>query len=117
MFVTIKKPTKSNMLKVSMKQYENKYKRLGYMIVGGSMKTEEVEEPEHEVVEQDIIEEDSEDIESIPISEMNKEQLMRFAKVHNINTHIFIAVIFFIISSLDKIYFFTNHNRISSLGK
>lgn len=86
MFVTIRKPTKSNMLKVSMKQYENKYKKLGYTIVGGSMKIEEVEEPEHEVVEQDIIEEDSEDIESIPISEMNKEQLMRFAKVHNINT-------------------------------
>lgn len=86
MFVTIRKPTKPNMLKVTMKQYENKYKRLGYMIVGGSMKTEEVGEPEHEVVEQDIIEEDSEDIESIPISEMNKEQLMRFAKVHNINT-------------------------------
>lgn len=86
MFVTIRKPTKLNMLKVTMKQYENKYKRLGYMIVGDSMKTEEVEEPEHEVVEQNIIEEDSEDIESIPISEMNKEQLMRFAKVHNINT-------------------------------
>lgn len=86
MFVTIRKPTKLNMLKVTMKQYENKYKRLGYMIVSGSMKTEEVEEPEHEVVEQNIIEEDSEDIESIPISEMNKEQLMRFAKVHNINT-------------------------------
>lgn len=86
MFVTIRKPTKPNMLKVTMKQYENKYKRLGYMIVGDSMKTEEVEEPEHEVVEQNIIEEDSEDIESIPISEMNKEQLMRFAKVHNINT-------------------------------
>lgn len=93
MFVTIRKPTKLNMLKVTMKQYENKYKRLGYTIVGGSMKTEEVEEPEHEIVEQDIIEEDSEDIEedsedieSIPISEMNKEQLMRFAKVHNINT-------------------------------
>lgn len=86
MFVTIRKPTKPNMLKVTMKQYENKYKRLGYMIVGGSMKTEEVEEPEYEVVEQNIIEEDSEDIESIPISEMNKEQLMRFAKVHNINT-------------------------------
>lgn len=90
MFVTIRKPTKLNMLKVTMKQYENKYKRLGYMIVGGSMKTEEVKEPEHEVVEQDIeqdiVEEDSEDIESIPISEMNKEQLMRFAKVHNINT-------------------------------
>lgn len=86
MFVTIRKPTKPNMLKVTMKQYENKYKRLGYMIVGGSMKTEEVEEPEREVVEQSIVEEDSEDIESIPISEMNKEQLMRFAKVHNINT-------------------------------
>ena len=86
MFVTIRKPTKLNMLKVSMKQYENKYKRLGYMIVGGSMKTEEVEEPEQEVVEQNIIEEESEDIESIPISEMNKEQLMKFAKVHNINT-------------------------------
>lgn len=86
MFVTIRKPTKLNMLKVTMKQYENKYKRLGYMIVGGSMKTEEVEEPEQEVVEQNIAEEDSEDIESIPISEMNKEQLMRFAKVHNINT-------------------------------
>lgn len=86
MFVTIRKSTKPNMLKVTMKQYENKYKRLGYMIVGGSMKTEEVEEPEQEVVEQNISEEDSEDIESIPISEMNKEQLMRFAKVHNINT-------------------------------
>lgn len=86
MFVTIRKPTKPNMLKVTMKQYENKYKRLGYMIVGGSMKTEEVGEPEHEIVEQDIVEEDLEDIESIPISEMNKEQLMRFAKVHNINT-------------------------------
>lgn len=86
MFVTIRKSTKHNMLKVTMKQYENKYKRLGYVIVGGSMKTEEVEEPEREVVEQSIVEEDSEDIESIPISEMNKEQLMKFAKVHNINT-------------------------------
>ena len=86
MFVTIRKPTKPNMLKVSMKQYENKYKRLGYMIVGGSMKTEEVEEPEQEVVEQNIIEGESDDIDSIPISEMNKEQLMRFAKEHNINT-------------------------------
>ena len=37
MFVTIRKPTKLNMLKVTMKQYENKYKRLGYTIVGGSM--------------------------------------------------------------------------------
>lgn len=86
MFVTIRKPTKPNMLKVSMKQYENKYKRLGYMIVGGSMKKEEAEEPEYEVVEHNIIEEESDDIDSIPISEMNKEQLMRFAKVHNINT-------------------------------
>jgi hypothetical protein len=86
MFVTIKRPTKPNMLKVSMKQYENKYKRLGYMIVGGSMKTEEVEEPEQEVIEQNIVEEELEDIDSIPISEMNKEQLMRFAKEHNINT-------------------------------
>lgn len=86
MFVTIRKPTKPNMLKVSMKQYENKYKRLGYMIVGGSMKKEEAEEPEQEVVERNIVEEESEDIDSIPISEMNKEQLMRFAKEHNINT-------------------------------
>ena len=69
-----------------MKQYENKYKRLGYMIVGGSMKTEEVEESEQEVVEQNIMEKESDDIDSIPISEMNKEQLMRFAKEHNINT-------------------------------
>ena len=86
MFVTIRKPTKPNKLKVTMKQYENKYKRLGYMIDGGSMKTEEVEEPEHEVVEQNIIEEDSEDIESIPISEMNKEQLAEYATKHNIDT-------------------------------
>lgn len=85
MFVTIRRAGSDSILKVSAGQYRNKYEKLGYYIVGGSMKKSEpkVEEETEQVVE-DV--EETEDVDSIPISEMNKEQLMEYAKEHNINT-------------------------------
>ena len=68
-------------IKVSKSAYDSIFKKKGYRLVDEAKKTKEevvddfAEEAEHEVVETEV-----------PVSEMNKEQLMRFAKVHNINT-------------------------------
>ena len=75
-------------IKVSKKAYENIFKKRGYKLIGEEKeekhnKVEKVEEPEYteEVEEMEEVEE-----ETIPISEMNREQLMNFAKENNIDT-------------------------------
>ncbi len=74
----------SRITKVSRSQYENIYKKLGYRIIeeyNSELTNEENEEPEEETEN-----EAEEDIESIPISEMTKEQLAAYALKHNIDT-------------------------------
>lgn len=69
-------------IKVSKSAYDSIFKKKGYRLVGETKKInkEEVvddfaEEAEHEVVETEV-----------PVSEMNKEQLMKYAEEHNIDT-------------------------------
>lgn len=71
--------------KVSKNAYERMLKPKGYRLADGfdeevkpeddtiiDVETDEMEEPEHE---------------EVPISQMNKAQLMKFAKEHDIDTH------------------------------
>lgn len=84
-FVTIRRG--KHITKVSKNSYEKLFKDKGYKIVGENrtnkqdgMIMEDV--PEEEVKEK----EQEEEIETIPVSEMNKEQLIEFAKEHGIDT-------------------------------
>lgn len=72
-----------NIIKVSKHSFETMFKDKGYMIVSNEA-TEKVES----VVEEPIVEEEVVKIETeeTPISEMNKEQLMEYAKEHDIDT-------------------------------
>lgn len=76
----------NNVHRVSTKQYENIFKKLGYVIVGQDKQESEdtVEETEVKEEREEIVTEEDADI--VPISEMSKAQLMRFAKKHNIDT-------------------------------
>lgn len=72
-------------IKVSKKAYENIFKKRGYKLIGEEKeekhnKVEMVEEPEYTEEVEEVEEE------TIPISEMNREQLMNFAKENNIDT-------------------------------
>ena len=75
--------------KVSKDAYERMFKPKGYRLVDGF--EEEVKQEDDKIldVEVDEIEEseNEEAKEEIPISNMNKSQLMKFAKEHNIDTH------------------------------
>lgn len=69
-------------IKVSKSAYDSIFKKKGYRLVDEAKKTNKenivddfVEEAEHEVVETEV-----------PVSEMNKEQLMKYAEEHNIDT-------------------------------
>lgn len=66
-------------VKVSRQSYETMFKKNGYVIV------DETEQNIDDIVEDEQIEEDD-SIDTIPISEMNKEQLMEYAEKHNIDT-------------------------------
>lgn len=72
-----------NIIKVSKHSFETMFKDKGYMIVSNEA-TEKVEP----VVEEPIVEEEvvKTETEETPISEMNKEQLMEYAKEHDIDT-------------------------------
>lgn len=73
----------SHVLKVSRNTYKTIFEKKGYRIVEEDVKKAEiVEEP----IETKMESEETRDIETIPISEMNKEQLMKFAEEHNIDT-------------------------------
>lgn len=69
--------------KVSKNAYERMFKPKGYRLANGF---EEEVKPEDDT----IIDVEAEDVnmqEEIPISQMNKSQLMKFAKEHDIDTH------------------------------
>lgn len=75
--------------KISKDAYERMFKPKGYRLADGF--EEEVKQEDDKIldVEVDEIEEpeNEEAKEEIPISQMNKSQLMKFAKEHNIDTH------------------------------
>lgn len=65
-------------IKVSKSAYDSIFKKKGYRLVDEAKKINKeniVEEAEHEVIETEV-----------PVSEMNKEQLMKYAEEHNIDT-------------------------------
>lgn len=66
-------------VKVSRQSYETMFKKNGYVIV------DETKQNIDDIVEDEQIEEDDL-VDTIPISEMNKEQLMEYAEKHNIDT-------------------------------
>ncbi len=66
-------------VKVSRQSYETMFKQNGYVIV------DETKQNIDDIVEDEQIEEDD-SVDTIPISEMNKEQLMEYAEKHNIDT-------------------------------
>ena len=71
-------------VKVSKHSYEMLFRKRGYKLV-----TEEVETNIPEVNAEQVVdceESEEQEIETIPISEMNKEQLAEYAKEHNIDT-------------------------------
>ena len=66
-------------VKVSRNSYETMFKKNGYVIVDETKQSLDDFETEEEVVEDDSVD-------TIPISEMNKEQLAEYATKHNIDT-------------------------------
>lgn len=72
-----------NIIKVSKHSFETMFKDKGYMIVSNEA-TEKVEPVVEElIVEEEVVKTETEET---PISEMNKEQLMEYAKEHGIDT-------------------------------
>lgn len=71
---------------VSKSTYEKVFKKKGYRIIGEDKtkaeENREVEEPEE--VETETPVEDENDVDTIPVSDMNSEQLKEFAAKHNI---------------------------------
>ena len=66
-------------VKVSRRSYETMFKQNGYVIVDETEQNIDDFETEEEAVEDDSVD-------TIPISEMNKEQLAEYATKHNIDT-------------------------------
>lgn len=66
-------------VKVSRQSYETMFKQNGYVIV------DETKQNIDDIIEDEQIEEDD-SVDTIPISEMNKEQLAEYATKHNIDT-------------------------------
>lgn len=77
-------------IKVSRKSYEKIFKPKGFVVIqeeGVSTAPEGKTERVKEVEIEEVTEEETEnDIDSVPISEMNKQQLSEYAKKHNIDT-------------------------------
>lgn len=72
-----------NIIKVSKHSFETMFKDKGYVVV-----SDEVKEKVETVIAEPIVEEEvvKTETEETPISEMNKEQLMEYAKEHGIDT-------------------------------
>lgn len=66
-------------VKVSRRSYETMFKQNGYVIVDETEQNIDDFETEEEIVEDDSVD-------TIPISEMNKEQLAEYATKHSIDT-------------------------------
>ncbi len=72
-----------SIIKVSKRSFETMFKDKGYAIVSDEA-TEKVETVvEESTVEEEVVKTETEET---PISEMNKEQLMEYAKEHGIDT-------------------------------
>lgn len=72
--------------RVPKKTYETKLKKLGFKLVQEEQEVVNKEVIEDVETENDVDTEQDEELETIPVSEMNKEQLMAYAKKHNIDT-------------------------------
>ena len=71
-------------VKVSKHSYETLFRNKGYKIVEDERDTELPNNDEGQAVDYEKSEE--QEVETVPISEMNKEQLAEYAKEHNIDT-------------------------------
>lgn len=75
-------------VKVSKHSYETLFRKRGYKLVNEEVETNIPDMDAEQVVGCEESEEQGkeQEIETIPISEMNKEQLAEYAKEHNIDT-------------------------------
>ena len=71
-------------VRVSKHSYETLFRNKGYKIVGNEKDVVTPDADEEQVV--DYVESEEQEVETVPISEMNKEQLAEYAKEHNIDT-------------------------------
>ena len=71
-------------VRVSKHSYETLFRNKGYKIVGNEKDVVTPDVNEEQVV--DYVESDEQEVETVPISEMNKEQLAEYAKEHGIDT-------------------------------
>lgn len=70
---------------VTEKQYNNIFKKFGYVVVS-EQKNEHKNKMIAEQPKEAEVEKENDDFEKIPISDMNKDQLMEFSQKHNIDT-------------------------------
>ena len=70
-------------VRVSKHSYETLFRNKGYRIVEDE---KDVMTPDDEEQVVDYGESEEQEVETVPISEMNKEQLAEYAKEHNIDT-------------------------------
>lgn len=75
-------------IKVSRMSYEKIFKKKGYTVIKDEAETKAKQKDENEKkVEKDVVEEpEEENVDNIPISDMNKQQLSEYAKKHGIDT-------------------------------
>lgn len=71
-------------VKISKHSYETLFRSKGYRIVEDEKGAVIPDVDAGQVV--DYVESDEQEVETVPISEMNKEQLAEYAKEHNIDT-------------------------------
>ena len=71
-------------VRVSKHSYETLFRNKGYRIVEDEKDVVIPDVNEEQVI--DYEESDEQEVETVPISEMNKEQLAEYAKEHNIDT-------------------------------
>lgn len=71
-------------VRVSKHSYETLFRNKGYRIVEDEKDVVTPDVNEEQVV--DYVESEEQEVETVPISEMNKEQLAEYAKEHNIDT-------------------------------
>lgn len=80
--VTIKRGQREMI--VSRNTYEKVFKKKGYRIIGEQKEVEIRDTHEPDEVETETHVEDENDVDTIPVSDMNSEQLKEFAAKHNI---------------------------------
>lgn len=71
--------------KVSKNAYERMFKSKGYRLADGF--DEEVKPEDDTIIDVEADEMEEPEHEEVPISQMNKAQLMKFAREHDIDTH------------------------------